>query len=211
VAGSLAEQGFTAPGGPEGSFHQRYGYLLGSVQRHLLTRDLRGSMLGHPWYFWGFTDWISLHLQWCILSSVSEPLRGDAGGATLVSENMSELREWAISHKWHIKTSIRNIGSMRIWVRCVAAFSYSQERKEETHAWEWQVGRRVAPFIEERSSPHSLLDLSVSNRLCVIGLFEIVTRPKAYPISDVSHSYSHWTGVKQVTLRFPGWNQWPCG
>lgn len=47
------------------SFHQRYGYLLGTVIRHILMGDLRYGMLGHPSYVYEvFADWMSLHLGW---------------------------------------------------------------------------------------------------------------------------------------------------
>jgi hypothetical protein len=54
-----------------GSFHQRYGYLLGTVVKHLLMGDLRYGMLGQPSYVSEvFTDWTSLHLPGAFSLSV---------------------------------------------------------------------------------------------------------------------------------------------
>jgi hypothetical protein len=63
------------------------------------------------------------------------------------------------------------------------------------------VGGQVAPFMKERGSPH--LPLTTQHlRSCVIAYFKIVRLPRVVSHSETSHSYSHRTGVTQVTLSY---------
>ena len=148
-----------------------YGYLFGTIQGHLLTGDLRHGLLGTPSYFYEVLP----SRRHCTFFGTYCPHCRDLWGLIhwdyLASEITFVIRELAVSHMWDIETNhskrtqgyFCNSGSLRLWVRELTAFPYSQECEEVSHSWKW-----VAPYHEGSGSPHLPLDLSVSDR-CVIG------------------------------------------
>lgn len=96
-------------------------------------------------YFWGFTDYMSLH-HWGILFSVWEPLRGDAVESTLALESMSVLLQFAIS----LSETSKQLFQMELKVTYVTCISLPARRSslEETHC----TLEHIDPMVQNRVS-----------------------------------------------------------